>query len=203
MKLVLIAALSLAVVVIAQHPRHCDSPFEFEAHAFQVDPKLQFFRRGHFAQDANLERIALVEAVMNGTNQNYYHEIHLFRERRRYRIDLKSKVCTVEHSDMRFRPFHIPHNSSFVGEAYVGTNAFPDAGVLTTHWEMHNKQEHWHWFGSFTGREVGCVPVMDHFHDEKVGGVTTQFFDVVLGIGDPNIFVPPSSCPHSPKARKH
>jgi len=206
MKAAVIVALAVAlcaVVVVAQHPRHCDAPFEFEAHAFQVDPKLKFFRRGHFAQDAQLERISLFEEVRNGTDQEFYHDIHLFRERRRFRYNLKTKVCTVEHSDMRFRPFHIPRNASFVGEAYVGTNAFPDAGVLTTHWEMHNKQEHWRWFGAFTDRSEGCVPVMDHYHDEQIGGVTTQFFDVVLGIGDPNIFVPESACPRAPKSRKH
>jgi len=61
------------------------------------------------------------------------------------------------------------------------------------------------WFGAFTDRSEGCVPIFDHFHDEKIGGVTTQFFDVVLGIGDPNVFIPNQACPHvaTKPARKH
>jgi hypothetical protein len=51
------------------------------------------------------------------------------------------------------------------------------------------------------------VPVSDEFHDEQVGRVFTNFFDVVLGISDPNIFVPDHSCPKldapAPIARHH
>jgi len=193
----LIAGLAMvAVVVVAQHPRHCDTPFEMEANAFQIDPKMQFARRGHIAYDARNERIAIFDEVRNGTSDNFYHDIHLFRERRRYRIDLKAKTCTTEHSEQRFRPWHIPREAEFVGEAYVGTNAFMNSGVLTTHWNHQNKTEKTDWYGVFTDRDIGCVPVMDMFHDPNIGTVHTQFFDVVLGIGDPNIFVPPSICPH-------
>ncbi len=128
----------------------------------------------------------------------------------------------------------------FIGEAIVGTNAFDNAGVLTTHWEHHNDTEKStlhhvlpiraavgcfsdggadrisslsggfnggcvyhggcdpggaaHWFGVFTDRDIGCLPVSDHFHDERIGTVQTDFFDIVLGIGDPNIFIPDPSC---------
>jgi len=193
---VFVAALALcAVVVVAQHPRHCDAPREFEAHAFQVDPKMQFFRRGHFAYDAREERTSLFEEVMNGTDQEYYHTIHLYRENRAFDYNLKTKVCTTHKIDHRFHRIEVPRDAHFVGEAIVGTNAFDNAGVLTTHWEHHNDTEKWSWFGAFTAREIGCVPVMDHYHDETVGSVHTQFFDVVLGISDPNIFIPDSSCP--------
>jgi len=201
MKLALIVALSLAavVVVVAQHPRHCDVPFEMEARAFQIDPKMKFMRRGHIAYDAREERTSFFEEVSNSTGDNFFHEIHLFRERRRYRIDLKTKACTVEHSDERFRPWHIPRDAEFVGDAYVGTNAFLHSGVLTTHWNHRNKTENTDWYGVFTDRDVGCVPVMDFFHNPNIGSVHTSFFDVVLGIGDPNQFIPPSHCPKSPK----
>jgi hypothetical protein len=202
MKVALIAALSMVVVVIAQHPRHCDAPFEMEARAFQIDPKLQFARRGHIAYDAHNERTSFFEDVINGTNQNFFHEIHLFRERRRFRIDLKAKTCTVEHSDMRFRPWHIPRDAEFVGEAYIGTNAFQHSGVLTTHWNHRNKTENTDWYGVFTDRDVGCVPIMDNFHDPKIGTVHTSFFDVVLGIGDPNQFIPPHSCQQAKPAHR-
>jgi len=190
-------ALCAVVVVVAQHPRHCEAPLEFEAHGFQWDPKMQFFRRGRIFFDARLERTALVEEVENGTDREYLHTIHLFREHKAYDYNLKTKVCTSRTIDHRFHPIHIPHNAHFVGDAIVGTNAFDGAGVLTTHWEHHNDTEHWSWFGVFTDRSIGCIPVFDHFHDERIGSVRTEFFDVVLGISDPNIFVPDQSCPHS------
>jgi hypothetical protein len=199
MKAVLFAAIAVAMcaVVFAQHPRHCDAPWEFEAHAWQADPHNQFFRQGHFAYDAWNERTSIFEEVVNGTDQEYYHDIHLFREHRLYRFNLKTKVCTVQNVDFPFRPIHIPHSSHFIRDAIVGTNAFPNSGVLTTQWEERNATEQFSWFGVFTDREVGCVPVMDHYRNEAyMINLRTEFYDVVLGISDPNIFIPDSSCPH-------
>jgi len=201
MKATLCVALALcaAVVVVAQHPRHCRAPSEFEAHAFQMDPKEQFFRRCHFAYDSRNERTSIFEEVDNSTDREFFHVINLFRERRTFRFNLKTKVCTVEELKHRFHRIEIPHNATFIGDSIIGTNAFDNAGLLTTHWHHHNKQEKWEWYGVYTDRDIGCVPVADEFHDENVGRVTTQFFDVVLGIGDPNIFIPNSSCPRVQK----
>jgi len=185
------------VLVVAQHPRHCVAPLEFEAHAFQIDPKMQMFRRGHFAYDARMERTSFFEEVLNGTDDEYFHTIHLYRERRVFDYNLKTKVCTARDLPHRFHRIEIPHAAHFVGDAIVGTNAFENAGVLTTHWEHHNDTEHWRWFGVFTDRSIGCVPVMDHYHDQTIGTVQSEFFDVVLGISDPNVFIPDQSCPHN------
>jgi len=203
MKLALfVAVLALcAAVAVAQHPRHCEAPREFEAHGFQFDPKLQFYRRGHFAYDSREERTSLFEEVVNGTDKEYYHTIHLFRERHAFDFNLQTKVCTVRDIHHHFHRIEIPRDAHFVGDAIVGTNAFDNAGVLTTHWEHHNDTQKTHWFGVFTDRSVGCVPVMDHFHDPTIGTMHTQFFDVVLGISDPNVFIPDSSCPRP--NRKH
>jgi len=190
------------VVVVAQHPRHCESPLELEAHGFQFDPKLQFFRRGRLFYDGRQERIAEVEEVVNGTTKLHLHTIHLFRERKLYVMDLDAKTCTVRDEFRRFHHLRIPRDAHFIGEAIVGTNAFDNAGVLTTHWEHHNDTEKTHWFGVFTDRDVGCLPVMDHFHDEAIGTVHTDFFDIVLGISDPNIFVPDQSCQNALKQHK-
>jgi len=201
-----VAALAVAlfaVAVTAQHPRHCEAPHEFEAHAMQFDHKLQFARRGHFAYDAREERTSIFEEVMNNTNDDYFHVIELFRERKRFRFNLKTKVCTVEQINHRFHRIEIPRNASFRGEAIIGTNAFDNAGLLTTHWHHHDKQAKTEWFGVFTPREIGCVPIGDEFHDEQIGHMSTQFFDVVLGIGDPNIFIPESQCPRANVHRKH
>jgi len=205
MKAGLIAvALALCVAVVsAQHPRHCVAPFEFEAHAFQMAPKEEFFRRGHFAYDAREERTSLFEDEHNGTDHEVYHTIELFRERKAYRFNLKTKVCTVADIKHRFHRIEVPHNASFVGEAIIGTNAFENSGLLTNHWAHENKDEHWSWFGVYTPREAGCVPILDDFHDQNVGRVQTQFYDVVLGISDPNVFVPESSCPRLHMHKKH
>jgi hypothetical protein len=199
-KVLIVAVALFAVAVIAQHPRHCDAPREFEAHVYEWDRKENWGLGAHFFYDAHLERTASFDDVVNGTTEDYFHIIHLPRERREYRINLQTQVCTTTTTDRPFRRIEIPRDAKFRGDAIVGTNAFPDSGVLTTHWEMHGDSPKFEWYGVYTDRDVGCIPVMDHFHDDNVGTVETRFFDVVLGIGDPNVFIPPSSCPRPANA---
>jgi len=197
MKLLLVIAVLCVGAVVAQHPRHCAAPAEFEAHAMEWDVKEMFAVRGHFAYDSRQERTAMIEELRNGTDDDYFHVIRLYRERKTFRYNLKTKVCTVENLNHPFHRIHIPHNATFVGDSIVGTNAFANAGVLTTHWEMHSDVDpKFRWYGVFTDRTIGCVPVMEMYHDDTIGTVHQQFFDVVLGIGDPDIFVPNDSCPH-------
>jgi len=199
------ALIAAVAGVSAQHERHCDAPFELEAHVFQMDPKESFFRRGHFAYDAREERTSMFEEVRNGTDDEGFHVIALHRERKLFRYNFKTKVCTVEELKHRFHRIEIPKDAHFEGEAIIGTNAFNNAGLLTTFWHHENKQEQWSWNGVYTAREIGCIPVSDEFHDQSpngIGRVHTQFFDVVLGISDPNIFVPESVCPKSLHSHK-
>jgi hypothetical protein len=203
--LVTLIAAAAVVLVVAQHPRHCAAPAEFEAHAFQLDHKEKFFRRGHFAYDSREERISLFEEIRNGTDDEAFHVITLHRERKQFRFNLKTKVCTTQDIHHRFHRIEIPRDAHFVGEAIIGTNAFENSGLITTHWEHHNKTEQTEWYGVYTDRDIGCVPVSDDFNDPAIGHVTTQYFDVVLGISDPNQFIPESSCKRttSHRARKH
>jgi hypothetical protein len=120
--------------------------------------------------------------------------IHLFREHRRTRFNLKTKACTVETLDQHFHRIEIHREAHFHGEAIIGTNAFENSGLITTHWDHENKTEQWAWYGVFTDREVGCIPVADDFNDARFGHVSSQYFDTVLGISDPNVFIPEEAC---------
>jgi hypothetical protein len=102
-----------------------------------------------------------------------------------YRINLKTKVCQSETLNYPFIPFGIRREAQFVGDAILGTNAFENSGLLTTHWTHSNQSAHMEWYGVFTDREIGCIPVSDDYSDDTVGHVRTQFYDVVLGISDP------------------
>jgi hypothetical protein len=169
-------------------------------------PKEDFFRRGHFAYDLREERTSLFEAEHNGTTDDFFHVIELFRERKAYRFNLKTKVCTVSEIKHHFHPIGIPRNASYEGQAIIGTNAFENSGLATNHWFHENKAEGWSWYGVYTPREIGCIPISDDFMDQNVGRVHTEFYDVVLGISDPNVFIPDSSCPRPAKMhanRKH
>lgn len=49
------------------------------------------------------------------------------------------------------------------------------------------------WLGQFTLE--GCIPVREVIANGNINqSVTTTFYDVTLGIGNPNIFIPPPEC---------
>jgi len=183
--------LALVAIVKAQH--HCDAPKEFEARVFRVDVEKKTESRARLAYDSENQRIAHVDEVdTHHKDREFFHEIVLFHEKTRYLINLKKKECKKESISFPFRRFGVPVNASFVGEATIGTEALSNAGVLTNLWEEENKDEGRFWFGSFTHN--GCIPVHDHFRDKTHGLMQSSFFDVVLGISNPNVFVPPKEC---------
>jgi len=182
--------LALVAVVKAQHP--CDAPREFESRVFRVDHEKKFEARGRLSYDFANERTAHVDEVdPKKKDREFFHEIILFHEKTRYLINIKKKDCKKEAITFPFRRFGVPVNATFVGEAEIGSDALSKAGVLTTLWEEENKAEERFWFGSFTHN--GCLPVHEHYRD-KTHAIQTSFFDITLGISNPNIFVPPKEC---------
>jgi hypothetical protein len=48
------------------------------------------------------------------------------------------------------------------------------------------------YFSTWTYR--GCIPVSRNTVSEKYGSGHLSFYDVTLGISDPNVFIPPREC---------
>jgi hypothetical protein len=178
-----------ALCVFAQD--HCDAPRAFECRINQIDPSKQWEVRAHYAYDDDNRRISVLEEVSEGNDESF-HVIDLFKEKKRYVVSLKTKKCKVEDLDHEWRRFGVPPNAKFRGEAQIGTDAFQDGGVLVNMW--HDHDENHFWFGTFTAH--GCIPVDDGFRGNNTGFIHTNFYDVSLGISDPNIFFPPSQCKH-------
>jgi len=185
-------ALALAVAVYAQEPVRCRSPREFEARIVEIDPKREFEIRAHYAYDFVGERTSAFEEVRNSSGNTFFHRIHLYREKKGYWINLKTGTCSVESITWPFHRIEVPENATFVDQFEIGTDAVPGAGVLVNVWEDKVTDPKARWFGTFTARE--CLPVNENFHSSQTGFIHTSFFDFVLGISDPNVFIPPSQC---------
>jgi hypothetical protein len=188
--LFLALALALAVAVTAQEPPRCRSPREFESRIVEIDPKREFEVRAHYAYDFVNERTSAFEEVRNASGRDFFHRIHLYREKKGYWINLKNGQCSVETITWPFHRIEVPENATFVDQFEIGTDAVPNAGVLCNAWE--DKMSHARWFGTFTARD--CLPVDENFRSQETGFIHNAFYDVVLGISDPNIFIPPSQC---------
>lgn len=48
------------------------------------------------------------------------------------------------------------------------------------------------WVGAYTDKD--CCPVQETYTKNESMTTSTRFFDLKLGIKDPSVFTPPSSC---------
>ncbi|XP_031564114.1 mammalian ependymin-related protein 1-like [Actinia tenebrosa] len=191
------AFLVFAVVVNAQRPEPCEGPKVWEGKLFQVDHSKNFSILGKLSYDASNERVRIIEEInLSGGKRYFYDFIILYREQRLYRVELSingTGKCVVSEFKESFRPAEIPKDAKFATEAYIGAS-LPEVGVLVN--IFYGKEERKGVTVDYvaTVTAEGCIPVSSVVYTQKTGAIHSSFFDIVLGIEDPERFVPPSSC---------
>ncbi|KAG7484890.1 hypothetical protein MATL_G00055230 [Megalops atlanticus] len=68
----------------------------------------------------------------------------------------------------------------------------PGQGLLVNNWIGEVPETEGKYFTTFT--EFGCLPITSLYYTEKTGWILTSFFDLVIGIEDPQEFFPPDFC---------
>jgi len=181
------------VSVVLSDPKPCHSPDVFEAHAYQFDYQLNDFIRARFSQDASMERISIFEEFRDSEKRDVFHNIRLFREKMEYHINLKDNSCKSKAipDDEHFRRIGVPESATFIAEAEIGSNAERNAGVLIHLW-VDQFTDGSNWMGQFAAHD--CFPIHERVNTTQYGVIQTDFFDITLGISDPNVFIPPSGC---------
>jgi len=195
MKLVVaFALLALALAVQAQTPNPCDSPNALEAHIVELDPSKDWSIHAKWSYDDRLHRISIYEDIDESGTHDHFHRIRLFHEKLEYSVNLKTKDCKVGALNREWRRYGVPSNATFEDQFEIGTDAFVMGGVLVNEWSDTFTEGKWH--GTFT--DIGCLPVSEYFRTTDHNLIHTSFYDITLGIQDPNIFMPPTGC-HSHK----
>jgi len=189
MKLIL-TVLFFIGTVYGQTPTPCLAPALWEAKILEIDPSKEFESRARLTYDAYNERIHSIEEVNLHDKKDYFQSLYLFKEGKEYQLNLKTKECKVSPLSRAFRPIAIPKNATFYGETIIGSLAAPGEGVTVQLWG--GETEHGRYAGSWTVK--GCIPVTDVYFSNRTGLVHTSFYDVVAGIHDPNVFIPPKEC---------
>ena len=188
---VILAVLCLATLAYSQVPVPCRSPYAFEGKHFEIDPSKKFEMWSHFAYDAMNERTRSMDIILINKTRDFYEILRLHRYSLEYRVDLKTKKCTIHPLTEPFRHIEIPRDAHLIGEIYIG-GSYPGEGVEVSMWNGTTPDKQGRWFGSFT--TLGCIPVSVSFDVPRTGFVHSNFYDVTLGISDPSIFNPPPEC---------
>lgn len=195
MKVLVLLCLGLSTV-LAQVPQPCLSPPEFEGRRIRVDDQKNFQEYAKFWYDENNKRVRMVEEVEIGSTRDYYDILALFNLNKEYKVNLKTKQCVTSTISQPFIPMGVPREARFDFDAEIGA-----AGIPNEHLTIQAFSGNFT-FGDLKGDAFyglatypGCVPVRSVIFGKTIGFLQTDFFDINIGIRDPNIWIPPSICP--------
>ncbi|KAL8593178.1 hypothetical protein ACOMHN_009833 [Nucella lapillus] len=195
----MLALLVVAVLVClggswAQVPSHCVTPSQFTGRSTQFDHETNQINRYFIAYDALNKRRAFIEeqnAVIPG--KQFLEFLMLGNENVMYEINLSKKTCRKSPMRRPWRPFGIPPNATFESEYYIGG---PGEQLFAQEWsDRIPLRQREYWLGVFSMKN--CYPIREVFiadYKELNSTTTNNIFDIVEGIIDPNIFIPPPEC---------
>jgi hypothetical protein len=129
-----VLSLCLISIAIAQKPTPCTSPPQWEGRIYDSNEQQNFLVRGRFTYDSVYHRERLIEDVEEGSQENFYDTIALFDGRIEFVYDLRAHNCSRRQITRPWPNFAIPADARSYGEAYLGSSAFPDTGLLVTVW---------------------------------------------------------------------
>jgi hypothetical protein len=121
-------------MAVAQQPRPCTTPPQWEANIFDSNQQQKFAVRGRFSYDSTYHRERLIEEIIDPTQESFYDVIALFDAQIEFIYDFKTRNCTRRPLTRPWRDFGIRSDATSYGEAYIGTSALPGLGLLVTMW---------------------------------------------------------------------
>ncbi|XP_066502303.1 ependymin [Hoplias malabaricus] len=190
--LLLTLSLSVLLSVQAQKPHRCKAPPYLEGKLLVVSPegKTAVFER--FSYDAVEQRIRVIASGKEGTQDVFVDFLMLFREGFYYDINYHNKTCVKVPFSGDFIPIEIPINAQHTAQFVIGSLSAPAQGLLVNNWVGSLPELKANYSLSFT--EFGCIPVSAYYNVENTGHVLSSYFDVVVGLENPDVFIPPSFC---------
>ncbi|XP_073347333.1 mammalian ependymin-related protein 1 isoform X2 [Pagrus major] len=120
----------------------------------------------------------------------FFEYIYLYQSMVMFQIDQKTKDCSKVALTEAWDPFDIPDNSTFEDQYIIGG---PGDNVEVQEWsDRKPARQHETWVGVYTVED--CYPVQETYTRNSSVTTSTRFLSLQLGIRDPNVFTPPSTC---------
>lgn len=194
LKLTLLALVVFLGGALAQDPSPCITPPQFTARASQYDHLEDQYNRWYLSYDAvNKRRAYFEEQNVFVPGKQFLEYLELAQLNIIYEINLTQKTCKKDTMSRPWHPFGIPLNATFENEFYIGG---PGEQIFAQEWSdripMRQREL---WLGVFTVNN--CYPVREVIiadYEQVNSTITTEIYDVVLGIINPNDFIPPAEC---------
>ncbi|XP_065809442.1 mammalian ependymin-related protein 1-like [Labrus bergylta] len=133
--------------------------------------------------------------------RRFFEYIFLYQSLVMFQIDQKTKDCSKIALTEAWDPFDIPANSTFEDQYIIGG---PGDNVEVQEWSDRKpgtptccdlflvSPPDETWVGVYTLKD--CYPVQETYVRNSSVTTSTRFFNLQLGISDPDVFTPPSTC---------
>ncbi|KAB1276303.1 Mammalian ependymin-related protein 1 [Camelus dromedarius] len=119
-----------------------------------------------------------------------FEYILLYNEGVMFQIEQVTKQCSKIILTEPWDPLDIPQNSTFEDQYSIGG---PQEQITVQEWsDRKSARSYETWIGIYTVKD--CYPVQETFTKNYSVILSTRFFDIELGIKDPSVFTPPSTC---------
>lgn len=129
-----ILLLSLISIAVAQQPRPCISPPQWEGRLLDSNEQQRATLQGRLSYDATYHRVRVVEDIRVGDEDLAFDVLTLFDAKIEFLYNLKYNNCSRRTVNEPWQDFGIPADAQSVGEAYLGSSGIPSGGLLVTMW---------------------------------------------------------------------
>ncbi|XP_013386338.1 mammalian ependymin-related protein 1-like [Lingula anatina] len=192
MRTLILAVVLLAGIAYSQKPKPCITPPQWASRAFMFDHNYGNMEYIRIVYDAIYRRkIVIEEDVVVRPGRRFYEYLSLNDVHELFKINLKTKEC-VKMRPRHWRPFGIPPNSTFDNEFEIGG---PGEAFTAQQWtDRIPGFKTAEWIGVYSLKY--CYPVHETFFNRLniSESNTVNFYDIVAGIPDPDMFIPPPEC---------
>nr|XP_009931993.1 PREDICTED: mammalian ependymin-related protein 1 [Opisthocomus hoazin] len=140
------------------------------------------------------EAVKLIAFVVTASPQiahvRFFEYILLYNDAVMFQIEQVTKLCSKIALTEPWDPYDIPANSTYEDQYYIGG---PGDKIMVQEWSDRKPARKLEsWVGIYTVKD--CYPVQETYTRNYSVTTSTRFFDLQLGIADPSVFTPPSTC---------
>ncbi|XP_061852672.1 mammalian ependymin-related protein 1 [Colius striatus] len=189
--LLLLGSLLLRGGEAAAGPEPCQAPLQWEGRTVSYDHSTGRNTRAAVSYDGPNQRLRILEerkALI--PCKKFFEYILLYKDAVMFQIEQVTKLCSKIALTEPWDPYDIPANSTYEDQYYIGG---PGDQVMVTEWSDRKPARKLEsWVGVYTVKD--CYPVQETYTKNYSVTTSTRFFDLQLGIADPSVFNPPSTC---------
>ncbi|XP_003777100.5 mammalian ependymin-related protein 1 isoform X2 [Pongo abelii] len=172
-------------------PRPCQAPQQWEGRQVMYQQSSGRNSRALLSYDGLNQRVRVLdERKALIPCKRLFEYILLYKDGVMFQIEQATKQCSKMTLTQPWDPLDIPQNSTFEDQYSIGG---PQEQITVQEWsDRKSARSYETWIGIYTVKD--CYPVQETFTKNYSVILSTRFFDIQLGIKDPSVFTPPSTC---------